>query len=324
MDWIQVVIVTTNKGIEPVTGRLYCLGVAGVEIEDETDFNDFLENNRQYWDYVDDSLLKKIKGETKVKVYLPDSLEGRETLLEIKASIQGLKELDNEHLFGRLEITLANMSEEDWANNWKQYFKPIEVGEKILIRPEWEEVPQDLNGRTVFTVNPGMTFGTGAHETTRLCIEALEQYVTAGCPVLDLGCGSGILSIIALLLGGADAMAVDIDPIAQNIVYENAHLNGIGKDRLTVLTGNIITDAQLKSQIDAHKYSVIVANIVADVIIALTPNVPPLLCKGGVFICSGIIVERKDEVINALKQSGFAIREMHEENGWAALVCEAS
>lgn len=324
MDWIQVVIYTTNKGIEPVTGRLYCLGAAGVEIEDESDFNDFLENNRQYWDYVDDSLLKKIKGETKVKVYLPDSLEGRESLLAIKASMRQLKELDSEKQFGRLEITLANMSEEDWANNWKQYFKPIEVGKKILIRPEWEEVPQELNGRTVFTVNPGMTFGTGAHETTRLCIEALEQFVTAGCHILDLGCGSGILSIIALLLGGADALAVDIDPIAQKIAYENAQLNGIGKDRLTVLTGNLITDSRLKAQIDSHKYHVVVANIVADVIMALAPNVPPLLSKGGVFICSGIIVERKDEVIDALKQSGFEVREMHEENGWAALVCEVS
>lgn len=320
MDWVSVTIYTTSEGIEPVTGRLYQLGVAGVEIEDQKDFEEFLDGNRQYWDYVDEAVLEKIKGETTVRVYLPDSLEGHENLIEIRQSMQQLKALDSGHCFGRLDITLANLSEEDWANNWKQYFKPIRVGEKILIRPEWEALPDDTEGRTVFTVNPGMTFGTGAHETTRLCITELEKQVKEGMRILDLGCGSGILSVISLLLQAKEAVAVDIDPIAEDIVYENAKLNGIGKDRLTVLIGNVTADSELRARISTGKYDVVVANIVADVIIALAPFVPPLLSEDGVFVCSGIILERKDEVLRALQESGFTIDRIDQENGWAAIV----
>jgi ribosomal protein L11 methyltransferase len=321
MDWIQVVIYTTSKGIEPVTGRLYRLGAAGVEIEDENDFNDFLEHNRQYWDYVDDALREKMAGETRVKVYLADNEQGAQTLADIKAGMLELRALDAAQEFGRLAVDLAKMSEEDWANNWKQYFKPITVGEKIMIKPEWEELPPEAQGRTVFTVNPGMTFGTGAHETTRLCIEALERNVGEGSLVLDLGCGSGILSIIALLLGAAHAVAVDIDPIAQATAYENARLNGIGKDRYTVLTGDVITDGSLRAAISAQSYDVVVANIVADVIIALAPFVPPLLKEGGAFICSGIISQRRDEVAAALRENGLEPGGFYEEKGWAAIVC---
>ena len=193
MDWIKVSIFTTSEGIEPLSGRLYQLGITGLEIEDEKDFKDFLENNKQYWDYVDDELIKEKEGETEVIAYVSDNAAGHEMLMAIRNTVAEMKQLDDENEFGRLEIHIDNMKEEDWANNWKKYFHPLEVGKKILIKPEWEEL-KDNTDRIVFNINPGMSFGTGGHYTTQLCIETLEKYIKPGVKVLDLGCGSGILS----------------------------------------------------------------------------------------------------------------------------------
>ena len=162
MDWIKVSIFTTSEGIEPLSGRLYQLGITGLEIEDEKDFKDFLENNKQYWDYVDDELIKEKEGETEVIAYVSDNAAGHEMLMAIRNTVAEMKQLDDENEFGRLEIHIDNMKEEDWANNWKKYFHPLEVGEKILIKPEWEEL-KDNTDRIVFNINPGMSFGTGEH-----------------------------------------------------------------------------------------------------------------------------------------------------------------
>lgn len=323
MDWLQVTIFTTTQGIEPVSGRLYQLGITGIEIEDENEFNEFLENNKQYWDYVDDELREKMQGETRIKVYVSDNATGNEMLIAIKDSMNSLKQLDDENTFGRLETSLSNISEQDWAENWKKYFKPIKIGEKILIKPEWEELPQDTDGRIVFNIEPGMVFGTGTHESTKLCIEASERYIKQGDKVLDLGCGSGILSIITMLLGAESAMAVDIDPNAMHIAYGNAEMNSINKSKYTVLAGNVISDDNIKQQI-GDGYDVVFANIVADVIIALAEIVPAQLKKDGILIASGIITERKLDVINALELSGFNIIEINENKGWVGLVCKRS
>jgi len=320
MEWIQVTIYTTTQGIEPVTGRLYQLGVKGVEIEDESEFNEYLENNAQYWDYVDDELREKMSGDTRVKVYISNNISGNETLLLIKESISELKKLDNGEIFGKLEITLSNLREEDWENNWKQYFKPLFVGDKILIKPQWEALPDDVGDRIVFAIEPGMIFGTGTHHTTQLCIEALEKYIKVDDMVLDLGCGSGILSIISLLLGASNALAIDIDPNAVPIASANAELNGLTKDRLKVLAGNVVTDSNIRETIGYGKYDVVVANIVADVIIALSSIVPKQLKPNGIFIVSGIIDERKDEVLQALKDNAFEMLEINENSGWVAII----
>jgi ribosomal protein L11 methyltransferase len=320
MNWLQVTIFTTSQGIEPVSGRLYLLGITGIEIEDENEFNEFLENNKQYWDYVDDELREKMKGETRIKAYVSDNASGNEMLLAIKDSMSSFKELDANNIFGRLETSLASISEQDWAENWKKYFKPIKIGKKILIKPEWEPLPHDTESRIVFHIEPGMVFGTGTHESTQLCIEASERFVKQGDKVLDLGCGSGILSIIALLLGADSAVAVDIDPNAINIAYANAEMNGISKDKYTVLAGNVVTDNKIKQQIGGG-YDVVFANIVAEVIIALAPFVPIQLKKDGILIASGIIDECKYDVINALTASGFEIVEINENKGWVGLVC---
>lgn len=320
MDWIQITIYTSSFGIEPLCGVLYQLGITGIEIEDEEDFKSFLEENRQRWDYVDEELLKEKEKETCVKVYVSDNASGHEMLSEIRSAVAALKERDSEKQFGRLELDLGNLSEEDWANNWKKYFHPTKVGEKILIKPEWEELT-DPTDRIVFNINPGMSFGTGLHDTTQLCIEGLEKVVKPGDEILDLGCGSGILSIISLLLGAKLAFAVDIDPNAVQIAYENAERNHIHPEIFHAMAGNILTDETLKATILQKKYPVVVANIVADVIIGLIPTAKQALLENGVFITSGIINDRIEDVSDALIRSGFVIEETRRRSDWASITC---
>lgn len=320
MNWIRVSIYTTSEGIEPVSGRLYQLGITGLEIEDEADFKDFLENNRQYWDYVDEDLIKAKSGETQIKTYISDDAAGHELLTAIKSTLCELKSLDSGEEFGRLEIEIDNMTEEDWANNWKQYFHPLEIGEKLLIKPEWEELSEPTD-RIVFNIEPGMSFGTGSHYTTQLCLEALEQYIRPGVKMLDLGCGSGILSIISLLLGAERAVAVDIDPNAVDTAYQNAARNNVSKDNYTVLAGNVVTDADLQTEISKYKYEVVAANIVADVIIGLAPKAREYMKEGGVFITSGIIEDRIEDVKSALLENGFEIVKINQRKDWASIIC---
>ncbi len=319
MDWIKVTIFTSSIGIEPLTGVLYRIGVTGVEIEDEADFYDFLENNQQYWDYVDEDLKREKHKETSVNVYISNNAAGMETLSAIKSELQLLKARDTEKEFGRLEIATDSISEEDWANNWKQYFHPINVGKKVLIKPEWEELTEPSD-RLVFNVNPGMSFGSGTHQTTQLCIEALEDYITPDTYMLDLGCGSGILSIIGIMLGAASATAVDIDPNAVDIAYENAERNGVGKERYTVLAGDVTSDTALMAGLAERKYEVIAANIVADVIIAVTPAARELIAEDGVYITSGIIADRLEDVLAALSKNGFEAEKVLRRDDWAAVI----
>ena len=308
MDWLEVTVYTTSEGIESVCGNLYQLGITGLQIEDEADFKDFLENNHQYWDYVDDELMKEKEKETCVKAYVSDNATGHEMLMLIRQAMKALKEYDSDGKFGRLAIEVGNLSEEDWANNWKKYFHPMEIGEKIMIKPEWEELKAPTD-RIVFNINPGMTFGTGSHYTTRLCIEELEKYVDETKNVLDLGCGSGILSIISLMLGAKSALAADIDPNCIDVAYANE-----------VISGNIISDDKVIDYIKKLKYEVVLANIVADVIIAIAPLAAECITDDGIFITSGIIEDRIGDCTKALEENGFNIIEIRREKDWAAIV----
>ena len=319
MDWIKLSISTTTEGIEAVCAVLMEQGVLGVEIDDSTDFHNFLENNRDKWDYVDEDLLKAHESGSFVSFYVTDDTEGKETVSLVKDVLSHLKSQDVHDEFGTLEIPGTNMKEEDWSENWKQYFKPLNVGDKILILPEWEtlDTPTD---RTVFTVNPGMSFGTGAHHTTQLCIKAMEKHLSNGMTVLDLGCGSGILSIISLLLGADHATAVDIDENAVKIAVENAQKNNIDLSKYRTMAGNVTCDKELFAQISDRKYDIVLANIVADVIIGIKDIVPEFLKDDGIFITSGIIEERLDDVMSAYKETSFkALAEEH-QGGWASLV----
>ena len=318
-NWIEIFIETNKEGFEPVSGIIYQCGITGVMIEDSDDFNEFLENPAREWDYIEDELVDKKKdAKDGITFFIRDNANDLETLNIIKDMLKTAKENEKEIDFGSLKMTAKNIKEEDWANNWKKYFKPFAVGDKIVIRPSWEEYDDD-GTKKVLKIDPGHVFGTGTHETTQLCIELIENYMKEGDCVADIGCGSGILSIASLLLGASHADAVDIDPNAIDIAYTNAGMNGIGKDVYTVLSGDIINDKELENTFCGKKYDVVEANIVADVIIALTSKIPDCIKDGGIFISSGIIVERLDDVLKALEEKNFDVIEIKRKKGWAAV-----
>lgn len=318
MDWIQITIYTTSEGIEAVSGRLLQLGIYGIEIVDEKDFKDFLEENKSIWDYVDDDLIKEKEGETCIKTYI--SATDPDTLSAIKTSMAELKEYDKDGDFGRLEISLDNIKEEDWSNNWKKYFHTMEIGENLIVKPFWEETPD--TDKKVFEINPGLSFGTGSHHTTRLCLEDIQNTAKSGDKVLDLGCGSGILSVVSLMYGAESAVAIDIDPNSMDTAYDNLKRNNLPKEKYSVIIGNILSDEELQEKILEEKYDLILANIVADVIMAALPLVKKAIKSDGTFITSGIISDRAEEVIQAIKENGFEIISEKRSADWVELKCK--
>lgn len=323
MNWLELHIDTTHAGLERVETLLSALGIDGVVIDDETEFQDFLENNHQYWDYVDEDLEKQMQGRSRISFYLQADEEGFARLGEVRIALQQLKAEAAD--CGTLLMTMDNLQEADWENNWKQFYKPMEIGERLLVIPQWEQDDPKVRkaleaGRVPLILEPGLTFGTGSHATTRLCLTALERAVKGGERVLDLGCGSGILSIAALGLGAASALAVDIDDKCLDVAYENAAMNGIGRDTYTVRVGDVLGDGALRAEIGGG-YDVVLANIVADVIIGLAPVVRSLLAENGMFLCSGIIDERAEEVAEQLRRAGLEIVETRSAEGWYAYTC---
>ena len=305
MNWLEVCVEAGVRGTDALCALLEALGVSGLVVEDEADLLDFMENDRQYWDYIDEDFIASRKGLSRVKLYLPEDEEGRRALLDLR------RELEAE---GYPSPVTASLREEDWENNWKQYYRPITVGQKLLIVPEWEAVPE-TGGRVSLRLNPGLIFGTGAHPSTRMCLEAAEELAPGLEAVLDLGCGSGILSIAALVLGAKTALGCDIDPKAPDIALANAALNGVEK-RLTVFAGDALSDAALRGRIGERKYPLIFLNIVADVIIALSRDAARWLEPGGTLICSGIIDGREDEVKAALFAAGLTVTSHRHVDNW--------
>ncbi len=304
MRYIEVTVNTPAEEIDLRCQQMADMGAGGFVIENEEDFRDFLENNRQYWDYVDTELEDKFKGLSRIKCYLTDDGDGKQILKKIKAA------------YGGIETSFVEDS--DWENNWREYYKPIPVGEKLVVVPEWEEIPQD--GRLPLRLDPGLIFGTGSHATTRMCLAALEKFSAPGARVLDLGCGSGILGIGALILGCGSCLGVDVDPKAPEVVMSNAALNGLGPDRMQVCAGDILADSSLQNYLGSG-YQLVLANIVADVIIPLSAVVRRFMAEGAVFICSGIIEHRWPETEAALKSKGFEILEHRSEDEWHCFVC---
>ena len=305
MQWIEVSVPTRSDEIDDVCAQLAELGAGGMVVEDETDFQQFLEQNHQYWDYVDDALEAQFRGVSRIKFYLADDDDGRAQLAAIRAGI------------GR-ELTTATVRDSDWENNWRQYYQPIETGERLVVVPEWLDAPAD--GRLPLRLDPGLIFGTGSHATTRMCLEAMETLAAPDKRVLDLGCGSGILSIGALVLGCREAVGCDIDPKAPDVAMDNAALNGIGADRFRVCAGDILADRGMRAALGTN-FDIVLANIVADVILPLAPLSREFLAPGGTFVTSGIIEGRQDEIEHALKKAGYSIEKHFCEEEWHCFVC---
>ena len=300
MDWTEVTITVNAKDVDKAGDIANMVVPYGIYIEDYSNLEE------EAWeiahiDLIDEDLLQKDRSKAMVHIYISPEESPAEAVafLRERYTAEGIEN----------EICLDSCVEEDWINNWKQYFKPIPVGQKLLIRPTWEEV-KDSGGRTVLDLDPSLAFGTGTHETTRLCMELLEQYVRPGMNVLDVGCGSGILSVAALLLGADKAVGVDIDELAVKTAVENAEINHV-EDRFTGICGNLTDQV-------TGTYDIVVANIVADVIIMLTKDVEQFMKPDTVYLMSGIIDTREQDVLTAVEQH-FTIIDRKEEKGWVAL-----
>ena len=315
MKWLELKIDAAPAGLEPVSALLEDLGITGLVIDDEGDFQDFLEHNHAYWDYVDDQLMQEKKGLCRITFYLEDSPDGYNTLAQVRMALSRVKQEHPE--YGRLLLTMENMEDADWENNWKQFYKPMEIGERLLVVPEWEQAEED--GRVKLVLNPGLTFGTGSHDTTQLCMCALEDNVKPGDTVLDMGTGSGILAIAAAMLGAEVKTVVDIDENCLRTAQENAEKNHVSIGR--GLCGDALRDEKLAADIGSG-YSVIVANIVADVIIGMAPMFFAKTAEGGTLICSGILNERADEVRAALEKAGFEVVNHAKSDDWSAFTAK--
>jgi len=285
------------------------IGITGFELQDPGDFERFLNGGYSHWDYVDESLtaLKSLKSA--VIFYLADTPQGREQLEAAGNLLTAMKAGDRQNELGSLEYGCETVAEESWESNWKKYYKPFKIGKKLAVCPTWEKYAAK-SGEAVIRLDPGMAFGSGTHESTRLCLELLQENIRGGELVLDLGCGSGILSIAALLLGAKNADLTDIDEAALKVARENAATNGV-EDRAGFFLGSLASGIN-------GKYGIVLANIVADVILELIPDLDSLLCENGVFIASGIIDARAAEIEGAVLNSGYIIREKIERNGWVA------
>ena len=322
MVYDELTIHTTTAGSEVVSGVLFNEGITCISVTDPRDLAELIENGGVPVDYVESGLLDG-QSDVTVRVYLARNEQGAIQKTGIIAGVKRLKaENGNAEWLGSLDITVSESDDKDWENNWKQYFHPLSIGEKFLICPSWEKVPGE--GRTVIEIDPACSFGTGRHETTALCLEELEKQDIAGKDVLDMGCGSGILGIAALKLGAKHVDAVDIDMVATRIAGENAEKNGIPEGLMDIYCGNILTDGTLCESLVQNSYSLILANIVADIISDMLPFFARCLDAQGHMICSGIISPRRDFVVDALGKAGFVIESIREKNEWVAIVCRKS
>lgn len=309
-DWIQVDILTNTEGIEPVASILLNMGL-GYAVQDSNDFDAFLEGKNGHWDYIDEEVMKLKDAPTIVTAYLPNKKQGVDQLAVITRELDRLKKWSYDGEWGELTYTLEGLKEEDWATAWKQYFHPVKITDRIVICPTWEDYDR-AGDEIVISLDPGMAFGTGTHETTKLCLETLDDIIKGGENVLDIGSGSGILSIASVMLGAKDSLGVDIDQVAMETGVKNAEQNNVS-DKSKFIQGNFVDKV-------SGEYDIIFANIVADAIIGISKDVNTLLKQDGYYITSGIIDERSDEVESAINEAGFSVKEKREDNGWVAFV----
>ena len=316
MEWLELTVSTASGGIEDVAAALTAGGFEDLLLEDQAEFEDFLEQNRACWDYIDEELQNKIRGVSQIKLYLEP--EDTDAVKGLYALVEKLKERNTDGRLGTLEITEKRIPKVDWEESWKDNYPPQEVGRSLVVLPYWLQ-DLDTNGRLPVILDPGLTFGTGAHASTQMVMEAMEAAELSGCSCLDLGSGSGILSIAALRLGAKSAIGVDIDPKAEDIARENAGFNGFAAPAFTALTGNVLTDKKLMDRLCQQRYDLVLVNIVADVIVALAPVLPALLDEKSTLICSGILDTRLADVTSALSRAGLQVIQTYEKEDWRCI-----
>lgn len=307
--WIEVRVITKSEALEPISGIFYSLDCKGVAIEDPEDILG-REQGPLTWDFADINVLEHKGKVAVVKAYFAEEDNIEDVLAYVNERLEELKEMGLD--LGEAKVEHEKMYEEDWANTWKQYYKPSKVGEKIVVKPIWEEYEAKEN-ELVVDLDPGMAFGTGTHETTRMCIQALEKYVKEESTVFDVGCGSGILAIAAAKLGAKLAVGVDLDPVAVESSIENVGYNNLSN--IEILHGNLV-------EVIDGKADIVVANILAEIICILTDDVKRVLKDGGIFITSGIIHDRVDMVCEKLEATGFEVIEKNRDGEWNCIVAK--
>ena len=308
MAWLEFTIETTPQSIDSAVTALSARGFSDLVIEDQSEFETFLEENRAYWDYIDEGLQKKLEGLSRIKLYLEDTDDNGRKRLDA-----AVKELG-------LTMTAAPLPETNWEESWKDNYPPQEIGDRIVVLPYW--LAEESTDRLKVILDPGLTFGTGAHPSTQRVMEVMENVVKPGFHCLDLGSGSGILSIAALRLGAETAIGIDIDPKAEDIARENAAYNGFAAPAFTALTGNVTEDTALMDTLAAGRYDLVLVNIVADVIIGLAPVLPHFLGESSTLICSGILDTRLSDVLEALTAAGLTVTATKAKDDWRCVTAK--
>lgn len=312
MKWNKYRLATTTEAVDLISYTLAEMGIEGIEIEDKVPLSEE-DKKRMFIDLLPD--LEEDDGKAYISFYIEPEKDHDSTLEEVQAAVRELADFVD---IGEATIEKSQTEDIDWMNNWKKYWKPFKVDEHIIIKPTWETVEDVPEDTLVVELDPGTAFGTGTHHTTRLCITQLKKYMQPGQSILDVGCGSGILSIIALLLGAKEASATDVDVHAVEAALENAGVNGIQSDVYTVLTGDVISDEDFRHRVGEHKFDMVLANIFAEIIIPLSGVVKEMMRPGALFITSGIIDEREEDVRKALTENGFEIMEVTHSGGWVS------
>lgn len=309
MDWLEVTVRTNTAGADLISELLISAGAKGTSIEDR--FDAFSEpTDATQWDLIDPSVIEKMDEDTLVHAYFPAETTSRETIESLRARLAALTPEWLGFDAGKRALEIANVREEDWAENWKKYYKPFRVGRHLVVRPVWEKYEPQA-GDKIISIDPGMAFGNGTHETTSMCLGLVEDYIKPGDTVLDVGTGSGILAIASVLMGAQSALGVDLDPVAVRVANENIERNGLS-GRVHAQVGDLVKG--IDTQAD-----VVFANIIADAVILLSRAVRAHMKPGGVFICSGIILEREQDVLDALAEAGFTVDRIEHRGEWSAI-----
>jgi len=309
MQWLQISIDIVNGQIDAVAAALTAAGFSDLVMEDQQEFEEFLDDNRAYWDYIDEQLQQKLEGLSRIQLYLEDTDQAG--LARLQALVESLS---GKGKYGKLSLSVQAMADTNWEESWKDNYPPQEVGKNLIVLPVWRS--EEAGSRLPVILDPGLTFGTGAHPSTQMVMEVMEENLRPGGSCLDLGSGSGILSITALRLGAKTAVGVDIDPKAEDIARENAAYNGFAAPEFTALTGNVTEDTDLMERLRQQKYDLVLVNIVADVIIALSPVLPRLLEERSVLILSGILDTRLEDVLQALDKVGLEPVQIRTKEDW--------